>query len=204
MELAVVLSVVTFLGVIIFSALPKAKAKTSLVKCRNQLKSTALSFKMFAGDTGGLFPFAVTNSPAYLDSSNAWTHFQTISNELGSTKILICPADVARFKTGAATFTSQSNGLVTLQNKAVSFFVNVDASETNASMILIGDRNLLVNGKPTTNTQLTIPGTALLQWNADMHRSIGNVALCDGSVFSGANSVSVWTNHIDSLRLAVP
>ncbi len=205
MELAVVLAVVTFLGVIIFSVLPKAKAKASLVKCRNQLKSTALAFKMFAGDSDGLFPFAVTNSPAYQDSSNAWTHFQTISNELGSPKILICPSDLARLNSSAKTFTANPDGLATLQNKALSFFINVDGNETNALNVLIGDRNLLVGNKQvTSNTQLSPPGTAMLQWGTDIHGSIGNVALCDGSVQSGVASASVWMNHTNQSRLAIP
>lgn len=205
LEVSVILAIVTLLSVLLFSALSRAKAKANLIKCRNQLKSTALSFKMFAGDSGGLFPFAVTNSPAYQDSTNVWTHFQTISNELGSPKILICPADLTRLNSGAKTFTANPDGLATLQNKALSFFINVDGNETNALNVLIGDRNLLAGNKQvTSNTQLSLPGTAMLQWGTDIHGSIGNVALCDGSVQSGVTSASVWMNHTNQSRLAIP
>ena len=205
MELAVVLAVVTFLGVIIFSVSPKAKSKAKLIKCASNLKSLAFCFKIFAGDSGGYFPFSATNSPAYQDSTNAWTHFQTMSNELGSAKILLCPADIAHRNSGAATFTAQPDGLATLQNKALSFFINVDGNETNALNVLIGDRNLLVGNKPvTSNTQLSLPGTAMVQWGADIHGSIGNVALCDGSVQSGVASALVWMNHTNQSRLAIP
>ncbi|MCD6050189.1 MAG: hypothetical protein K0Q55_1592, partial [Verrucomicrobia bacterium] len=73
-----------------------------------------------------------------------------------------------------------------------SFFINVDASETNGSMVLIGDRNLLLNGQTAMNTNMTLAGTNLLQWSGEIHRFQGNAALADGSVHSG-KFISAWT-----------
>jgi prepilin-type processing-associated H-X9-DG protein len=204
LELCLILAIIAGAVVLFGIQLPKAKAKAQQIKCARQLKSTALSFKMFAGDNDGLFPFGVTNSPAYQDSSNAWVHFQTLSNVLGGARILTCPSDVTRQKSTAIPFTDASNGLVTLQNKAVSYFVTVDANETTPNMILLGDRNLLIAGQSPTATGLTLPGTTLLQWNRDIHGLRGNVARADGSVFSQIPSIQIWTNHPTPVRLAIP
>ena len=203
LEFGITCALIFVLGVLFLSTLPKARAKAQQIKCARHVKSTALSFKMFAGDNDQSFPFWVTNSVAYQDSSNAWVHFQALSNELGSARILQCPADAARQKKAAFTFGADSNGLATLKNQAVSYFINVDASETKGSMVLIGDRNLLLKGQAPTNTSLTLAGTNLLQWNGEMHRFQGNAALADGSVHSG-KSISAWTNHSDPVRLAIP
>jgi prepilin-type processing-associated H-X9-DG protein len=203
-ELCLVLAILSVAVILFGIQLPKAKAKAQQIKCARQLKSTALSFKMFAGDNDGRFPFFVTNALAYQDSTHAWVHFQTLSNELGGARILTCPSDVARQKSIAIPFTDASNGLVTLQNQAVSYFVNVDANETNGNMVLIGDRNLLIAGQSPTSTGLTLPGTTLLQWNRDIHGLRGNVARADGSVFSQIPSIQIWTNHPTPMRLAIP
>ena len=91
-----------------------------------------------------------------------------------------------------------------MQNQAVSYFVNVDANETNPSMVVIGDRNLFIAGQRPTSTGLTLPDTNLLQWNHDIHKLRGNVARADGSVFSQIPSIQIWTNHTNPVRLAVP
>jgi hypothetical protein len=202
-EFAIALAVVFVLIVLAVVGIPKAKSRAQQFKCFSNLKSTAFSFKMFAGDNGQSFPFGVTNSVAYQDSSNAWVHFQTLSNELGSARILMCPADVTRQRSTALTFGAAAGGLATLQNQAVSYFVNVDASETNGSMVLIGDRNLLLNGQTPKNTSLTLAGTNLLQWDREVHGFQGSAALADGSVHS-VRSISVWTNHNNPVRLAIP
>lgn len=202
-EVAIVIAVVMVLIILALSGVPKARSKAQQIKCARHLKSTALSFKMFAGDNDQSFPFWVTNSVAYQDSSNAWVHFQALSNELGAARILMCPADAVRQKNAAFTFGADPKGLATLKNQAVSYFINVDASETNGSMVLIGDRNLLLNGQTAINTNLTLAGTNLLQWSGEMHRFQGNAALADGSVHSG-KSISAWTNHHDLVRLAIP
>jgi len=202
-EFAIVLAVILVLAILAFSGIPKARSKAQQIKCASNLKSTAFCFKMFAGDNGQSFPFGVTNGLAYQDSTNAWVHFQTMSNELGSARILICPADGARQKNGAIAFNASPTGLATLQNQAVSYFVNVDASETNGSMVLIGDRNILVNGLAPTTTSLTIPGNTILQWGQELHRFQGNAALADGSVHK-VRAISAWTNHNNPVRLAVP
>lgn len=204
LELIITVAVIFVVTVLVIVALRQAKIKVEHIKCARHLKSTALCFKMFAGDNDGLFPAGITNSLAYQNGQQAWTHFQMLSNELGSVKILACPADASRVKAMAITFNTASNGLITMQNRAVSYFVNADAHETNNTMVLLGDRNLVIGGQSFANTGLTLPGSTLLQWDRGIHGSCGNVALTDGSVHSLVPTYSLWTNHNDPVRLAIP
>ena len=204
LELLVVILVVCVLLILLGFGLQQSQTKARNTKCARHLKSTVLSFKMFAGDNDGLFPASITNSLAYQNGHQAWTHFQMLSNEMGAAKILACPADAARVRTMTTTFNAASNGLITMQNRAVSYFVNADAQETNKTMALLGDRNLVINGQSFANTALTLPGTTLLRWDRQLHGSCGNVALTDGSVHALVKSFSLWTNHTSPVRLAIP
>jgi len=99
--------------------------------------------------------------------------FQVMSNELlGNASLLVCPSDNRA--------PSNDFGLG-LANSNVSYFVGVDADETEPNLILSGDRNL-TNG-PLTSTRLLILTTnSTPGWNDTMHNLIGNIALADGSV----------------------
>lgn len=66
--------------------------------------------------------------------------FQVMSNELSTPKILHCPDDAHRtYATNFSTRFSAAN---------ISYFINADAAEAYPQMILDGDDNLLVDGKP--------------------------------------------------------
>jgi hypothetical protein len=75
------------------------------VNCANNLKQVGTAFRLWAGDYGERFPFNVpvkdggtlefsAPGPDGFDS-NAWRHFQVLSNELNTPKILVCPSDPA-------------------------------------------------------------------------------------------------------------
>jgi hypothetical protein len=75
-------------------------------KCENNLKNIGLAFRFFATDNGDRFPFNVsTNDGGSMEfrragiqgyDANAFRHFQVMSNELSTPKILICPADAKK------------------------------------------------------------------------------------------------------------
>ncbi|HEY1171643.1 MAG TPA: hypothetical protein VGH19_09755 [Verrucomicrobiae bacterium] len=203
-EMLCLIIALTFLGMLGLAAIQRGKLHSRQFGCFSRLRSMSLCFKMFAGDNGGLYPFSTTNSIAYQDSSNAWKHFLALSNELGSAKILICPEDVSRRSTTAYAFDAATNGLRQLQNLALSYFLNVDASATNAGMVMMGDRNILINGMALTNTAVTASAATQIQWTADLHRQKGNVVLTDGSVQTLRASVPIGTNQTGNLRLLVP
>jgi hypothetical protein len=87
-------------------ALGSAKAKAQSINCMNNMKQIGLAFRTFAIDNDGNYPFNLsTNKGGTLElclrgsdgfDRNAALHFQVMSNELATPKILVCPADAKR------------------------------------------------------------------------------------------------------------
>src|SRR5581483_12207732 len=89
--------------------------------------------------------------------------------------ILVCPADTNR--TYATNFSSDFN------NSKVSYFIGLDAAETNAATFLAGDRNIS-NGTPPRNGILELMTNQPASWTKNIHDGGGNIAFADGSVQS--------------------
>lgn len=91
------------------------------IMCINNLKQIGLSFRQWALDHGDQYPFNVSASAGgTMEScavgsdgfeSNAAFHFQVMSNELWTPKILVCPQD--RSRQPASDFTSFQDSNVT-------------------------------------------------------------------------------------------
>ena len=188
-ELIVIMAVAGLLAVILLIPLAKAKSAAPRINCVNNLKQVALAFRIYAGDNGDRYPMAVytnaTGRPAFADSSNVFRYFQVMSNELSSPKIVLCPEDGTR--RAAVNFTSDFN------NQRVSYFVGLQAAETNGSMFLAGDRDL-TSGKGPLNGLLAVTTNQSARWLGKIHHQGGNVAFADGSVLqltsSGLNSAA--------------
>src|SRR5204862_5765867 len=101
-ELLVVIAIIAILAGMLLPALAKAKAKAQRIKCVNNLKNVGLAFRIFATDNGDQFPMQVpaTNGGSAEWSGTApgfpgmvWRHFYSLSNELSTPKIVLCPSD---------------------------------------------------------------------------------------------------------------
>ncbi len=175
-ELLVVIAIVALLAGLLFPALAKAKMKAQRINCHNTLKAIGLSFRLWAGDNNGKYPMqvSVTNGGSMEFSANRETfrHFQVMSNELSTPKIVVCPSDV---RSSATNFASE------FSNTNVSYFVGVDAKEGNPQMLLIGDRNI-VHGNDPKNGLLELTTNSPVRWTRAMHKLAGNVGVADGSV----------------------
>lgn len=183
-----VIVVVAMMALLILVVLPSLRprggsSKSPRMTCVLNLKQIGLSFRLFATDHGDRFPMQVSTNEGgsleYVGTGLVFEHFRTLSNDLNVPKVLICPSDDGRIQAkdfGASFYT----------NKNVSYFLGLDATETKpykvpGSMILGGDRNVVVNGryhhgifKITANTQVG--------WTKSIHKGNGNVVLADGSV----------------------
>jgi hypothetical protein len=175
-----VLGVCAMLGIlalIFLSAISRPPMQRApRIQCINNLKQVGLATRVWEGDHNDRFPAQepATNggSMEYITGTNVWRHFQVMSNELSTPKVVICPADEARIYATNFTWFNNSN---------VSFFFGIDANETNSSMMLSGDRNI-TNGAGVKNGILGLTTTTPAGWTSEMHDKCGNIALADGSV----------------------
>jgi type II secretory pathway pseudopilin PulG len=173
--LIIIVAVLAILAAMLLPALASAKRKSKRINCVNNLKQDGLAFRLWEGDNGDKYPMAVSTNKngtmEYAEDGNAFRHFQVMSNELSTPKILVCPADD---RTAAASFAR-------LKNQNVSYFLGLDATEVRPQMLLTGDRNV-TNGMAPVRSVLELRPGIPAGWTEAMHNGQGNVGLSDGSV----------------------
>lgn len=125
-------------------------------------------------------------------------HFQVLSNELNTPKVLVCPADKSRRQ--APNFNAG------IGESNISYFVGVDASEALPNMLLTGDR-YLTNGTMPSNRVCELTTNSVVGWTEETHNMIGNVGLADGNVQSWSTSKlreGLANTGVATNRLAMP
>jgi prepilin-type N-terminal cleavage/methylation domain-containing protein len=191
-ELLVVLAIIVILAALLLPALARAKEQARRVKCISNLKQVALAAKTYAMDHEGDFPWHTmpTEGGTYGTSTaaSAWGNFSTLSNELVTPLVLVCPSDGGTKKlanTWAELFS------VAFRSNAVSFWVGLDAFEQLPGVMLAGDGNITggvadscgsVADAPGVAAREYKPGNSSIRWLNTVHGVSGNIALSDGSV----------------------
>ncbi|MEO6184557.1 MAG: type II secretion system protein [Verrucomicrobiota bacterium] len=174
-EVILIVATLTLLVAVFLPALARQQLKKKQIACVNNLMQVGLSFRIWDSN-GDRYSMAMSTNEGgtmeYLETSEMFRHFQTLSNELGSPKVLVCPSDKERG--AAANFQS-------LSNSNISYFVGADASENLPQSILSGDRNV-TNGLTPKNGILVLLKNQTVGWTKEIHNRQGNVALGDGSV----------------------
>ena len=177
-ELLVIIAIIAILVGVILPQLARPRLHGCGVSCVNNLKQIGLSVRIWANDNGDRYPMQVSTNEGgtleWRDGPNAFRHFQTMSNELSTPKVLLCPQDLER--TLPAT-----NFVTDLNNKKLSYFVGLDATETNPPAFLSGDRNI-TNGFLSRRGTLFLSTNQRVGWSQQIHSNVGNICLADGSV----------------------
>ena len=205
-ELLVVIAIIAILAAMLLPALAAAKAKAQKINCVNNLKNVGLAFRIFTTDHGGQWPWQLSGTNGTKDTlaepGSGWRHFQFVSNELSSPRVLLCPSDKERrMATNFSTFGPNN----------LSYFLGLQADETRPQTILAGDRNVTTNGMDVGPGLLLLGTNQNAGFSKKIHHSAGNVLAGDGSVQqctssgfqdSVVDAVMASTNAIN--RLLIP
>ena len=178
-------------------------APSQRTSCARYLKSTGVAARIFATDNEDKWPWQVSTteggSREFQNVPNsAFRHFQVMSNELSTPKIIVCPEDKRR--------TWATNWVIGFNNQNLSYFVGFNASETNASSLLSGDR-YLTTSRPPMNGFLELTPKDAVSWAKDFHQYKGNLLLGDGSVQmsdSASLQKALHDSGVATNRLAIP
>ena len=181
LEILVIMAVAAVLAAVFFwhrQPEAQATARATRIQCVNNLKQIGLAYRLWAGDHGEKYPMELfeTNGGTidFIAGPNAYRHFQVISNQLSTPNFFFCPDESDRSRT-------VGTNINLLRNANISYFVGVDASQSNVQMILSGDRNI-TNGTVVKNGMLALTPASPGGWTSEMHNKVGNILLADGSV----------------------
>src|SRR3954471_10164863 len=100
LELVVMVTIVFLLVAFVLPAMRPRGTRAGRIKCVNNLKNVGLAFRIFATDNQDQFPMNISTnsggSSEYATAANqnyVFAHFQSLSNELSTPKIVLCPSD---------------------------------------------------------------------------------------------------------------
>jgi prepilin-type N-terminal cleavage/methylation domain-containing protein len=192
-ELLVVICVIAVVAVVLLPALSVPDGGMHKTNCANNLKQIGLAFRIWEGDNGGKYPMQVSvtfgGAMELAVTGNVAGIFRTMSNELSTPKVLVCPQDTKR--TAATDFPGG------FSDANISYFVGLDAEDIFQQRVLSGDDNLEVNGIRVRSGILNLWTNAPVEWTENerhgrpqqwsfrnQHLRIGNIGLADGSVQS--------------------
>jgi competence protein ComGC len=202
LEVLFVIAVLVVLAVLLLPALSGGR-RYSGSNCASNLKQIGLSFRVWAEDHDGKFPMQVSEtnggSMEFIGTRETFHHFQVMSNELGTPRILFCRSDTKR--------NSAVNFGPDLNNASISYFVGVDACSNQVLMPLVGDRNLTLRDADLTPGLHSLGTNDMIGWSSELHKRCGNILLVDGSVqqVTSASLPSLFQNSgVATNRLAIP
>ncbi len=179
-----------------------AERRAPRINCVSNLKQIGLGLRMWSNDHGERFPMQVsTNEGGSMEyvGGPVYPHFLAASKELNSPRMLLCPEDKTRGR--------WVTNFAELRDQNLSYFVGVDASETNANHLLAGDYNLRKNGVAVRPGLLSLTANDEAGWTERVHKNCGNVGFADGSAQQLTSNLlhkALEKTGLATNRLAIP
>jgi prepilin-type N-terminal cleavage/methylation domain-containing protein len=175
-ELLIVIAIIAILAGMLLPALAASKSKAKRIACVNNVKQVTLGLRMWAQDNADKFPWQLSVTNGGSADSPDWTdHFRICSNEISSTKVLLCPAETTK---KAATNWFSATG-----DANVSYFVGLSVDQEKPQTILLGDYNVTGGDGGLDPKWSKFLGSSIdAAWDKTLHVRKGNLALADGSV----------------------
>lgn len=202
---------------VVLPRLARANRRSAHLSCTNHLKQIGLAYRVWATDNGDKFPAAVSTASGgareWIEAGATYTSFLVMSNELNTPKILVCPEEKRRTVITATTFGFppspgvSATGIALTNNHSVTYFVGLDADETQPGTLLSGDDNFTLDGARPASGVLLLWSNRPVAWPQTRHRNQGNIGFADGSVT--CLTVPLWTktliaSGIATNRLSLP
>jgi len=185
------------------------RSRSEQVSCFSNLRQAGHAFHVWANDHGDRNPWWTSireggsyDAPGdptpvgwtFADRNNVWFQWAYISNQLGTPKILVCPSDrVGAPRNMASNWSFGPDGIRTVQNNAVSYFIGLHSIYDSPRSILGGDRNIRFS---TSNSgcschvalvQTLLEADHGIGWTNSIHGLEGNLLFTDGSVEATGN-----------------
>jgi prepilin-type N-terminal cleavage/methylation domain-containing protein/prepilin-type processing-associated H-X9-DG protein len=183
-ELLVVIAIIAILASLLLPVLSQGEARARQLQCVNNLKETGIAFHTFSHDHHDKFPMALEArdggahefvQSAYLVNGEfyfSFRQFQPLSNELVTPKLLVCPADFARYP---------ATNFALFKNENLSYFIGVTADFARPDSVLAGDRNV-TNDSSKSPTIMRSGFGVPIHWTKELHRYRGNLLFADAHV----------------------
>jgi prepilin-type N-terminal cleavage/methylation domain-containing protein/prepilin-type processing-associated H-X9-DG protein len=201
-ELLVVLAIIAVLAALLLR-MRSGEPEGPRVQCLSNLHQLQIGFIVWQTDRGASFPWQVSatngGTMELNEAGNVFPHFRALAEYKLSPRQFVCPTD---------KFRKTADSVANATNENLSYFLNLDGG-TNApsSSILIGDRNLQIDGRPAGPGMFHATTNHDLSWTRDLHRVGGNLGFADGhGEFCRTNGLNnkFRDQRVASSRLVIP